>query len=168
LKDLLGGLAQEYSAKTPRSDEISLARFLFKEKGFRGSESDYYNPANSNLVYVIEKKRGIPISLACVYMLVGRRLGLEIEGCGFPGHFLARIRSGGRMLLADCFNGGRLLADSDMELSSSEAVREILRTRMSPERIVARVLNNLIRAYQLAESAENGQLMADLAQRGII
>ncbi|MCK5178142.1 MAG: transglutaminase family protein, partial [Candidatus Omnitrophica bacterium] len=114
LKSLLDELACAYKAKFKKSDPVRLAKFLFKEKKLRGDENDYYNPENGNLVYVITKKRGIPISLCAVYMLVGMRLGIRIEGCHFPGHFLARIDLDGRKVFVDCFSGGQIVDQKDL------------------------------------------------------
>jgi len=166
LKSLLDQLARQYDATHSERDAYELADFLFKIKGFRGAESDYYNPSNSNLVYVIEKKRGIPISLACIYILVGHRLWLNIEGCNFPGHFLARTYLEDRIVLVDCFNGGEFLdekAITDMNPpESSQTVREILRMEADSETIISRVLRNLIGAYQQSNDQENRDLMLHL------
>ncbi len=164
LKDALDQLAYEYRENYPEPSAASLAEFLFQVKGLRGAESDYYNPFNSNLVYVIEKKRGLPISLATVYILVGYRLGLRVEGCNFPGHFLARIFLNEKMILVDCFNGGRFMdpAEIDTSIDAPEPIENILQREAEAESIVARFLNNLIHAYQQNEDEKNCQLMIDL------
>jgi len=113
----------------------------------RGDTRDYYNARNSNLLHVIESKRGIPISLSCVFILVGARLGLDIRGCNFPGHFLAHARSGGLDLLFDCFDAGRLLSPFETN-AIRKAEPKLLSTRMPSEVIVARVLRNLTVAYE--------------------
>ena len=162
LKDLLDTLAEEYKKIFPKPDAHTLADFLFKQKRIRGVETDYYNPANSNLVYVIERKQGIPISLSCIFLLVGARLGLKIEGCNFPGHFLARIREGERIILIDCFNGAKFLRPEDIENNHLPEVQEILYGETDAFMIVARVLHNLIRAYEQAEDTANGEFMMEL------
>ncbi|HVG39443.1 MAG TPA: transglutaminase-like domain-containing protein, partial [Pyrinomonadaceae bacterium] len=63
-----------------------LNHFLFEEMGFAGDQEDYYDPRNSLLNLVVERRRGIPITLSLVYMEVGRRAGLSVEGVGMPGH----------------------------------------------------------------------------------
>lgn len=165
LRALLDALAAEFRACASRIDSFELARFLFREKGIEGAQADYYNPQNSNLAYVIENRRGIPISLACVYILVGHRFGLEIEGCNFPGHFLARTTLGGECVLVDCFNGGKFIeARSFLNLSSDAADRigEFVETKPSPALIIGRVLNNLSNAYNLADDPDNGAFMQEL------
>ena len=72
-----------------------LCYLLYRQVGFSGDSDDYYNPDNSYLNRVLETRRGIPISLALVYIGVGEALGLRIEGVGFPGHFLLKLSTGG-------------------------------------------------------------------------
>lgn len=92
--------------------EILNAR-LFDELGFHGNEDSYYDPRNSYLNEVIERRVGIPISLAIVMIAVGRRAGLVLEGVGFPGHFLVRV-GGADGLFADPFHRGRVLFRDDL------------------------------------------------------
>ncbi len=86
---------------------------LFRSLGFRGNDDDYYAPDNSFLNVVVDSRRGIPISLAVVYAAVTRRLGLELRGTAFPGHFLLRSNRPGWPILIDCFHGGRILSEED-------------------------------------------------------
>src|SRR5436309_684559 len=65
---------------------------LFDQEDFRGNQKDYYNPCNSFLNDVLEKHIGIPISLSLIYMEVGRRLGIQLDGIGMPWHFIVRCR----------------------------------------------------------------------------
>ncbi len=82
------------------------------ELGFTGSRDNYYHPDNSCLNHVLEKREGLPIMLCLVCVAVGRRIGLNIEGVGFPGHFMARFRHQGDEWLLDPFNG-EVLAPSE-------------------------------------------------------
>ena len=93
---------------------IALNRFLFDELGFAGDADDYYDPRNSYLNEVIERRRGIPISLSIVYMEIGRKIGLPLEGVSFPGHFLVRLRLRGSTLVLDPFAGGAPLSENDL------------------------------------------------------
>jgi regulator of sirC expression with transglutaminase-like and TPR domain len=92
---------------------------LFDEEGFFGNEARYDDPRNSFLNDVLERRTGIPITLAVVYLDVGRRAGLPVEGVNFPGHFLVRCRTGTTdpdaqgELLIDPFHRGALLSESD-------------------------------------------------------
>jgi len=165
LPQLLDTLADEFRRRGGTMDEETLARFLFKEKGLEGDRSNYYHPQNSNLIYVIEARRGLPISLACVYMLVGRRLGLDIGGCNWPNHFFARVVLRQKVILVDCFNGGRMVDRESflkMQGPSKDAAEAIVDGRASVEAIVSRVLGNLVRAYQHIAHEANSRLMMDL------
>lgn len=165
LSGLLDGLAYEYRQNYDFIDERLLAQFLFKKKAFKGNEKDYYNPQNSNLKYVIRYKRGIPISLAAVYILVGYRLGLEVKGCHYPGHFLARIEIDGRPVFVDCFSEGQMIEEQEIlkvQEGSLENVEELMNEEVTAESIVCRFLANLIRAYQIREDDLNCQIMIDL------
>lgn len=98
----------------PRHKLERLRSHLCDELGFRGNRDDYYDPRNSYLNEVLERRMGIPISLAVVWMAVGRRVGLLIEGIGFPGHFL--VRAGGPSgTYVDVFNEGQILAPGELE-----------------------------------------------------
>jgi regulator of sirC expression with transglutaminase-like and TPR domain len=118
-------------------------RFFFEELGFHGNKRNYFDPRNSFLNHVIDRRTGIPITLCIVYMDVGRRAGLQIEGVGMPGHFIVRVHSGVsetetfvdafhgtvldrfecQQLLDNLFSGGVPLQDEHLRSVSS---REIL------------------------------------------
>ncbi|HYH83980.1 MAG TPA: transglutaminase-like domain-containing protein [Pyrinomonadaceae bacterium] len=84
----------------------ALNRYLFDEQGFAGNQSNYYDPRNSMLHRVLERRTGIPITLSIVYVEVGRRAGLKVEGVGLPGHFIVRAsEEGGENVLVDPFYG---------------------------------------------------------------
>ena len=93
---------------TPERDGRILAELLFDELGFKGEHDDYHNPYNSYLDKVLLRRKGIPISLSVLTMAVGERAGMEVEGVGFPGHFLVRV-GGPRGVYQDPFHGGELL-----------------------------------------------------------
>jgi regulator of sirC expression with transglutaminase-like and TPR domain len=86
-----------------------LREFLFEEEGFRGNADDYYDPRNSCLNDVLERRLGIPITLSLVVMEVGRRTGIDIVGVGLPGHFVVRAQVGSEPVLLDPFDGGAVL-----------------------------------------------------------
>lgn len=153
LRALLDALADEYDAHYAERDTLLLAEFLFQGYALRGAEKeDYYNPLNSNLVYVIEQRRGIPISLASIYILVGERLGLKIEGMNFPGHFLALAHHGRKEVVVDCYNGGAVV--------EGEGRASIV--RCNTMLIAVRVLRNLMNAYERARDLENAHTMSRL------
>jgi len=161
LRRLLDGLADEFHRSGHPPHPTSLSLFLFEEKGLQGAVEDYYNPLNSNLVYVIETGQGIPISLACVFMLVGRRLGISIHGLAFPGHFLAQAHDGKRDFVFDCFNGGRLLSGADM-VTLRKAAPEAMTVPATALDIVGRALRNLANAYYQSSDTEKARFMLSL------
>jgi hypothetical protein len=165
LTNLLDELAENfYDEKTP-VDAGALAHYLFEKQGIQGASNDYYAPQNSNLVYVIQARRGIPISLVCIYMLVGRRLGMDIRGCNWPGHFLARAAIADEMHIVDCYHEGHVIDEESflkMQGPSRDAAQVVLENEADAVTIISRVLNNLIRAYQEHDNADNAQLMSDL------
>jgi regulator of sirC expression with transglutaminase-like and TPR domain len=115
--DTLGHRAAE--RLTPEMDvdraAAAVARFLFEEEGFRGNVEDYYDPRNSFLDDVLDRRLGIPITLSIVYVAVAARAGLEAAGVGLPGHFVVRAERRGRHRLLDPFHGGALLDRADCE-----------------------------------------------------
>jgi regulator of sirC expression with transglutaminase-like and TPR domain len=109
--DALGHRAAERVTSDMDVDRAAtaIARFLFEEEGFRGNTEDYYDPRNSFLDDVIERRLGIPITLSVVYVAVAARAGLEAAGVGLPGHFIVRAVRRGRDRLLDPFHGGKFL-----------------------------------------------------------
>src|SRR5450755_4246719 len=99
---------------------------LSRVEGFRGAPGAFQDPRASFLSDVLERRTGIPISLALVYMLVGERAGLSMTGVAFPGHFLARCDLRGGFVLLDAFSGGRQLSIGDCELLLQEVHRGAL------------------------------------------
>jgi regulator of sirC expression with transglutaminase-like and TPR domain len=87
----------------------AINRHLFDELGYSGDHDEYYDPRNSYLNQVFERRLGSPISLALVQMEVARRLGIPLDGVSFPGHFLVRLPVDDGVLVMDPFNGGRPL-----------------------------------------------------------
>jgi len=155
----LDALARDYADLTTVRDGLDLARYLFRERGLHGAEEDYYNPLNSSLVHVLTTKKGLPISLVCIFMLVGNRLGVRVEGCNFPGHFLAFVPRGPVKLIVDCFDGGRVM-DMRALAALNPALNleggDLKKLECTAETIVARTLRNLSNAYrQLGESTES-------------
>lgn len=92
----------------------ALNQFLFDDLGFGGDVEDYYDPRNSYLNEVIDRRRGIPISLSILYIELGRKIGLPLEGVSFPGHFLVRLGLRGATLVLDPFSRGAPLSEHDL------------------------------------------------------
>jgi regulator of sirC expression with transglutaminase-like and TPR domain len=93
---------------------LALNQFLFDDLGYNGNAGEYYDPRNSFLNEVLDRRTGIPITLSVLYLEIGRRIGLELEGVSFPGHFLVRLRVRGAMLVLDPFSGGEALSETDL------------------------------------------------------
>ena len=127
---------------------------LFHELGFAGNHADYYDPRNSFLNDVLDRRLGIPLTLSIVYMEVGRRCGLQVDGVGFPGHFLCKVRLQGGELVVDPFHRGQLLGVDDLKKLLASAVGEkvkfdprLLQPAKARE-ILLRMLQNLRGLYQ--------------------
>jgi regulator of sirC expression with transglutaminase-like and TPR domain len=134
-----------------------LCRYLFHEMGFHGNVRRYYDPRNSYLNQVIDRRTGIPITLSAVAIAVGRRAGLDVDGVGLPGHFIAKAHDGCREILFDPFHGGRLLTPAACEQLVEKVTGKPFRatpdqfTSIPLGPMVFRMLNNLKAAYLRAE-----------------
>jgi regulator of sirC expression with transglutaminase-like and TPR domain len=171
-----------------------LNQFLFEDLGFRGNTEAYYDPRNSYLNDVLDRKIGIPISLSVVYMAVGRRVGLPLEGVSFPGHFLVRLPMRQGVLVLDPFAGGAPQSEADLRerlqrvippgatgnVPISELPLDQFVEPATNRQILARVLRNLKAIYRETDKPErmlevlNRMLVvapestADLRERGIV
>ena len=92
-----------------------MRKVLVEEEGFTGNAEEYYDPRNSFLNEVLDRKTGIPIALSTVYLEVGRRIGFSLQGIGFPGHFLIKHVTDGDEMIIDPFHRGALLSKQDLE-----------------------------------------------------
>jgi regulator of sirC expression with transglutaminase-like and TPR domain len=115
--DVMGAELKERLLEEPRPERavMALNRYLFHEQGFKGNTSEYYDPRNSYLNDVLDRRTGIPITLSTVYMEVAARAGLEVEGVGLPGHFIVRVQTPMRGLLIDPFHCGALLSEQECQ-----------------------------------------------------
>lgn len=132
---------------------IALNQFLFDDLGYTGNAEDYYDPRNSYLNDVIDRRTGIPITLGVIYMELGRRIGLPLEGVSFPGHFLVRLRIRGGVLVLDPFAAGEPQAEDDL--------RERLQ-RVIPEGATGRLPASDLPLKHFLEPASNRQILARL------
>jgi regulator of sirC expression with transglutaminase-like and TPR domain len=148
------------SSAAAAADEIArmqaLNLFLFEEQGFSGNQSDYYDPRNSYLNDVLERRLGIPISLAILQISIARDAGLALEGVSFPGHFLVRLPVADGLIVLDPYQRGRSIdADELRERAQPHmGVRRVgdqLLTEMlapaSHRQILQRMLRNLLGVY---------------------
>lgn len=131
----------------------ALCFYLADVCGFHGNEHDYYDPKNSFLNQVLERKTGIPITLSVVYMEVGRRLGLPLFGVGLPGHFLVKYQDSRQALFLDPFGGGRRITAADCRemvtgmYEGKIQFQEEFLAAVTKKYILLRMLNNLRGIY---------------------
>lgn len=156
--DTIAAAVRAQLCRQPSTQEVLLAlnRHLFEEQGFAGNVEDYYDPRNSFLNEVLDRKLGIPITLSILYMEIGRRLEVPLEGVAFPGHFLVKLDLGGCDLVLDPFHGGQSLSAADLAgrianlFGSAQPLRIDLRQLLAgaPKKdILERMLRNLKAIY---------------------
>jgi regulator of sirC expression with transglutaminase-like and TPR domain len=157
LDELAAGSGVDAGTGTGSSDPVGqlhrLREYLFAELGFAGNRRDYFDPRNSFLNDVLDRRLGIPITLSLVLIEVGRRVGLELHGIGLPGHFITGLAMGDDRILLDPFNRGRILTAEGCEAVVARAVgRPVSLTEahfapVSKRQFLARLLNNLKGVY---------------------
>ena len=134
-----------------------LNEVLFIQEGLKGNKEEYYDPRNSYLNEVLDRKTGIPISLSVIFMEVARRIGCEISGVGFPGHFLVKHTEGHRETLIDAFNGGKIVSQDECQelldqiYGGSVSMQPSFLQSMGKKAIVSRMLFNLKAIYYQRE-----------------
>jgi regulator of sirC expression with transglutaminase-like and TPR domain len=159
--DTLAAMGHEASRRLALIEGIedrigALNDYFFEDLGFHGNEARYDDPRNSFVNDVLVRRTGIPISLAVVYLDVGRRAGLQLEGVNFPGHFLVRAPSTGPHvpdLLIDVFHRGAILREVDCQrLLERHAGGEVILTAEAlatadTRQTLMRMATNLKRLY---------------------
>jgi serine protease Do len=160
----LDRMAEEISSALPEGADdqarhAALNKYLFTDGGFHGSRTDYYHRANSHLNRVIDDREGLPITLAVLYMELGQRLNLRIEGVGLPGHFVVRfVPAKGEPRLLDVFEGGVVLSREDAAKKVADISGQTLRDEFlkpaSNRAIIQRLLHNLLAVSQNQDDRE--------------
>lgn len=142
-----------------------LNEYLFDELGFHGAEEDYYDPVNSFLNVVLDKKIGIPITLSILYSEVAKHIGLDLRIVGFPGHVIVKYK---KEMILDPFYRGRLLTIEDLEKilnrnfgGDVEFVPEYL-NEATTEQLLTRLLRNLKNAYTQSYAYDNAMKCTDM------
>jgi regulator of sirC expression with transglutaminase-like and TPR domain len=170
----LDELARRVKARLPPIADpgeaiAALNSVLFEQEGFRGNREDYYNPRNSFLNDVLDRKLGIPITLALVYMEVARRIGFPLCGVGMPGHFLLKHYDvEGRETLIDAFNRGAIVSASECQSRLDEIYSGQLPLQpefllaVSRRQMLTRILNNLKNVYLTARNFRKALQVVDL------
>jgi regulator of sirC expression with transglutaminase-like and TPR domain len=135
----------------------SINEILYVQEALRGNNEDYYDPRNSYLNQVLDRRLGIPVSLSVIYIEVAKRINFPIHGVGFPGHFLAKHVSKGRNIIIDPFNMGKILTLNDcQELldkihNGKVEMNASLLQPMDKRTIITRLLYNLKGIYMQKE-----------------
>jgi regulator of sirC expression with transglutaminase-like and TPR domain len=176
----LDRMASAASARIPNDgNELqqlnAVIDLLFGVIGFSGNRDDYYDPRNSYLNHVLDRRLGIPITLSLLCIEVGRRAGVPIVGIGMPGHFLIRHRDEPNFFV-DSFNGGLLLSQDECGALMREAAGDAVRLEghhlnpVTSREILSRILRNLKAIYWDREEFDQcittiGALMAVLPDR---
>ncbi len=152
---------------SPTDTLIALNHYFFEELGFGGNAEDYYDPRNSFLNEVLDRRVGIPITLALVYVEIGRRVGLAVHGVSFPGHFLVKCTLRDGAVVLDPYARGASLGIEDLQqrlrvlrggvTPSPDIVRHLL-AAAGKKNVLARMLRNLKSIYR-----EQGDLPRALA-----
>lgn len=136
MADAVRARLREGASPAPLDRVRELNRYLFVEEGFAGNAREYYDPRNSFLNEVLDRRLGIPATLSVVYMEVGWRLGLAFEGVPFPGHFLVKLHVSQGDVVLDPFYQGASLGIEDL----AERARAAIGERESFEDLVPRIL----------------------------
>ena len=144
-----------------------LSNHLFQSLGFAGNEKRYYDADNSYLSRVIDTRRGIPVTLTVLILLLARRLRLPLYGVGTPGHFLAGFRENGAALFVDCFRSGQLLTLPEVKrmlVRNGYDWRPELGKPVGSRDILARMLRNLISIYQKTGAIDRAERLSTLVE----
>ncbi len=152
--DRLDALADRFQRRASSDcGVLALNTYLFGEAGFAGNTESYYDPRNSFLNEVLDRRLGIPITLATLYMEIARRVGVRVEGIGLPGHFLLRYAGPEGTFYIDAFNRGEFLSEDDCRLRFREVNDRDLRFRpeflqaVTKRQMLTRMLCNLKGIY---------------------
>jgi len=166
INDIGNSLSMKISGiKNPTYLISMLNEYLFDELGFRGAEEDYYDPGNSFLNIVFNKKTGIPITLSIIYAEIAKKIGLDLKIVGFPGHVIVKYKN---EIILDPFYRGRLLTIEDLEEildrnfgDGVEFVPEYL-NEATVEQLLTRLLRNLKNAYTQSYAYDNAMKCTDM------
>jgi len=177
-------MALRLRARMPQSSDAearvaALNEYLYEDLGYRGNTEEYYDPRNSYLNEVMDRRTGIPITLGILYVVLGRRIGLPLEGVSFPGHFLVRLRLRAAMLVLDPFADGAAQSEADLRerlarvipagANDNVPVGQLpLNQFLEPatnRQILARVLRNLKAIYR---ESDKPQQLLDVLNRMLI
>jgi len=142
-----------------------LNEYLFDELGFDGAEEDYYDPGNSFLNVVLDKKTGIPITLSIIYAEIAKSVGLDLQIIGFPGHVIVKYKE---EVILDPFYSGRLLTIEDLEEILTRNFGEVVEfipeylNEATTDQLLTRLLRNLKNAYTQSYAYNSAMKCTDM------
>lgn len=165
-----GLVTRGFTASDPRADATRLSHYLTDVVGFTGDHETYYDPRNALLSRVLDRKRGLPITLSIIYVAIARRLRIPAFGIGLPGHFVTGVGEGPKPVVVDPFHGGQLLDTAELTRRVHDATggqvsftRSMLRPA-APPLVVRRLLNNLTRDFTNLGDVEDALWTVELKQ----
>lgn len=153
--------------REPQATIAALGAYLFDELGFVGNRSEYYDPRNSYLNDVLDRRTGLPITLAVVVIALAQRLGLPIHGVGLPGHFVVKWHDAQHEIVFDPFEGGEILDRQAIEARVRASVQTLTPFQASwlddvgTKYILTRMLHNLKAVFVRAEELERAWRVVD-------
>ena len=155
LDDLSRDVSARLSPGAPPENIIAaMNNLLFQEEGFAGNEKNYYDPRNSFLNDVLDRRLGLPITLSIVYIEVGQRLGLSLKGVSFPGHFLVKLKLEQGRVVLDPYSGGVSLSEQELRNRLHQSYGDQLDVPLDrllasagKKHILTRLLHNLKAIY---------------------
>ena len=163
---ILHAWSVELRESMPTSGDITqrigaLNRFLFEDKGFHADHDDFYNPDNSRIDKVIDRRKGIPVSMSIIYVALGQRVGVDLQGVSFPGHFLVKVVVEEGVFVLDPYHYGVSLSEEQLERllkhaapdASMSMLAEFLEAA-SPEETVMRLMRSLKTIYRQRNNHE--------------
>lgn len=152
----------------PLTVAAGLSRYLFSELGFCGTEEEYFDPRSSYLSDVLDRRKGIPISLSLVYMEVARRAGFEVQGVGLPGHFIVKHPHPTDEILVDPFSGGMIVTPEECAAKVEEiynggvTFQPFMLGAVTKRQILSRTVHNLKTIYLAGRRHQKALAMSEL------
>ncbi|MSQ31773.1 MAG: tetratricopeptide repeat protein [Dehalococcoidia bacterium] len=169
--DRLDSMADEIKSRlsadyNPTEVVETINEYLFINQGFSGNQQSYYDPKNSYLSDVLDRKTGIPITLSIIYMEIGRRLGFKLQGLGMPGHFILGYRLEDELKLLDPYNAGAPVTVEQCQervktMTNGGPFRSEFLRPMEKRQIIWRMLNNLKGIYVRASDFKKAVSIVD-------
>jgi len=167
LDRLAEGVEKELDAQEASSSRevLIIRRYLFDHLGFAGNELNYYDPDNSYLHCVLQRKTGIPISLSCVYLFIAARLDLPAYGVGLPGHFVVGHKTPPGVIYLDPYQRGRILTRNDcIDIVRQRGIpfQEAFLAPTPNHQILTRMIANLVNVYTEQQRPEKAQWLTQV------